>query len=522
MDAHKLLAAQRLLALLLLAWFAGRVVVVRHPPGAPAMSPPLRHYANVVVLGFLALAGAHVFWSLFATELPEYRHAERYDARAWQLGSPRDRRAVADRNGELLIATETGPDGVHRAYPLGAAAAHVTGYFHRKFGKTGIEGACDQQLVNWREPAWETLRPDRLPAADPPALRLTIDADLQRAAAKGLGRRTGAVVVLNPATGEVLALVSSPSFDPARIDEATFHRWLGDPTSPLLDRALHGLYPPGSTFKPVTATAALQAGIPPETVHATPPEGYLPPYDDRRIKDFEAGETLPDHQVWQGHGPLDLPEALARSANGYFAWLGVQVGADPLRHAAEQYGLSRGWPLARGHGRADDLRSLSGKLPSGHLKPGRVARLAIGQDELLVTPLGMALVAAEIANYGRLVPPRLVLDDPVGAARQVVPAETAAQLVALLRQPVERRHGTARSLRRAGVPVAAKTGSAENPHGAAHGWVIAFAPAERATLALAVLVENGGTGGASAVPVARRLLTAADAAGYFDVGGGRQ
>ncbi|MCC7492210.1 MAG: hypothetical protein IT204_07700 [Fimbriimonadaceae bacterium] len=504
------LAAQRLIFLALLGWFVSRVVVVRRPAGAPPVPRSLRWLRSAVVGGFLATFLWQAWWTFERAHSAPYRAAERYDSRTWRLRDPSDRRAVVDRWGRPLIRTVRFGGQAVRRYELGPAAAHVSGYFHRLYGRAGLEEACDDRLATWRQPAWEQLSEAAQQAANPQPLplALTIDRALQQAAATALGSRRGAVVVLNPAAGDLLALVSSPCYDPNLVDAARYRQWQADPDRPLLNRALAGLYPPGSTFKPVVAAAALATTWDPATRYESGPAGYLPPFERQRIRDHEAGERA----GWRGHGPLDLRQAMACSANTWFAALGVALGPAPIVRTAQALGWQERWRLA---GRAD-LVALPGRLPSDRLRPGDTARLAIGQHELLITPLGLAQVAATLANYGRQVPPRLLLDQPVPAPRQVLEAGLATRLNSLLQAPVADRGGTARGLRLPGVAVAGKTGSAQNPHGRAHAWVLAYAPAERATVVVVVLVEQGGSGSAAAVPVARAVLLAARQAGYLE------
>lgn len=509
--AEKLLAVQRILSLVLLGVVVARATVVRYPQRGPRPPAPLVSYSNLLIVAFALLAAAHGFWAFVAQESEGFRGVGSHDPRAWHLASVSDRRNVVDRRGQLLIGVEQSGRRVVRTYPLGPGAAHLTGYYDKTYGHTGLEAACDDRLSTWRPSALQALRLDEGPdeAGRYRPLALTVDVRLQRAAAAALRGRAGAVVALNPVAGDVLALVSAPSFDPAGIANS-FGYLEAHPDSPLLNRALAGLYPPGSTFKPVTAGAALAAGLPVETTFESGPNGFLAPGDTQAVKDFEA--TLRDD--WSGHGTIDMHQAMVRSANTYFAWLAVEVGQDALLHAARSFGLDRAWNLVPGR-RTVDLRSLPGRLPAAKLKPGDVARCGIGQSDLLVTPLGMAVMAATIANYGTQVPPRLLLDDPPAMGRQALSPELATVLQSMMRDVVADRQGTGHGLRLSGVATAGKTGSAENPHGRPHSWVIAFAPVEGASVAVAAVVENGGWGGEVAAPVVRAVLEAARDAGYF-------
>ncbi len=505
-----LLAAHRLVLLAALAFFCSRVASVRRPPEASPGPTPIARFALAIGVLFGVLFAGQAFWSRAAAAVPAFRRVEKHDARLWRLSSPADRRAVVDRRGHPLIVSVADAGEVRRRYPLGTAAGHLTGYLDRRYGRAGLEAACDELLATWRQPAWETLKEgaQRPAEAGPAPLVTTIDASLQQVAARALGRRPGAVVVLNPAAGDVLALVSSPTFDPNRVDPATFSRLVADPASPLLNRALAGLYPPGSAFKPLVAAAALERGVAAGTVHETSPDGFLAPYDTKRIKEHEAGES----PGWRGPGPLTMAQATERSSNGYFAWLGTALGAQPMVDMAVRLGLVEAWDLV---GSGFDLTAAAGSLPSRRLKPGDTARLAIGQDELLVTPLGLATAFGTLANYGVRVAPHLLPLKTAPVGEPTLDAELAATVQDLLRGPVEGAHGTCRGLRGLGVPVAAKTGSAQNPHGVAHAWLACFAPATAATVVVVVLVENGGAGSTAALPVAREVLRQAGELGYF-------
>jgi peptidoglycan glycosyltransferase len=501
-------AAQRLLLLVALGLFVLPLTVARRPLGAPHAPAALVRFGEVVGAGFLLLALWQSYWVLLPAASPGFRGAERYDARGWRLRTVDDRRGVVDRRGVPLVRNEVAAGRVLRRYPLGPAAAHVTGYHHRRYGQAGIESACNAELSTWRRPAWRVLgragRPGNVVTAP---LRLTLDARLQVAAAQALGRRRGAVVVLQPVTGEVLALVSTPAYDPETLSAVDFQPSGPDGHNPLFNRALDGLYPPGSTFKPLVAAAALGAGYGLATVHETPAEGFVPPGDSLPIKDHEASDYAKQGLDWLGHGSLDMRGAMACSANGYFAWLGCQLGAEALLAAGRSCGLDESWSLIRGPSRA--LACRPGHLPERLTTGAALARAAIGQDDVLVTPLHLALLAATIANDGVLRPPYVVGGEGPGTGRQVMTPELGRQVRGLMRCVVTDSRGTGRGLRLPGLPVAAKTGSAENSAGEPHSLVIALAPYDRPRLALAVVVEHGGQGSRAAVPVARAVLRAA-------------
>ncbi|HHW14200.1 MAG TPA: hypothetical protein GXX28_04605, partial [Firmicutes bacterium] len=332
-----------------------------------------------------------------------------------------------------------------------------------------------------------------------PDLRTTIRGGVQRAAEEAMAGRRGAVVALDPQTGAVLALVSVPGFRPDRVDE----EWKSlrtRPDSPLLNRAVAGLYPPGSAFKPVVVLAALEAG-------AVRRDEVFVCRGRRTVR----GQTISDFGG-AVHGQLDLAQALAVSCNYVFSGLAMRLSPEGLARRTAAWGLwePAGLGLAEARGRFPEL-------PAGDRTA--LAEVGIGQGSLLVTPFALARFAALLATGGRMVEPYLVegLAVPGGPEVRLAPfpgprpAAAAPGAVAavnrLLAEAVARGTGWRASV--AGVRVAGKTGSAENPHGPAHAWFMGFAPAEAPRVAVAVVVENGGLGGRVAAPVARRVIEAA-------------
>ncbi|MBI5831027.1 MAG: penicillin-binding protein 2 [Armatimonadetes bacterium] len=514
------LALWRLVCLAILALVVFPLLRCRRPAGAPPAPKSLAAFSGVVSLGFALVLALQALWALAPEVSSGYRACATLDRRTYRLRSPHDRRALADRAGTPLVVNVTSEAGIVRQHIFGSRIAHLLGYHHARFGQTGAEAACNTELSTARRPAWAILgslgQPGN-PLTSP--LRLTLDTAIQCAAAEALNGRIGAVVVLAPTTGEVLALASAPSFDPDSLTQASFRQLRDDARRPLLNRALAGLYPPGSTYKPVTAAALLAQGYGPGTAVTVPPEGYTPPGDSQPIRDHEASEAARTGHAWAGHGRLDMRAAMAMSANGYFAALGNRLGGAALCEAGRAFGIDRPWALTPDGWQTDDLLARPGTLPDPRDRPAVVARAAIGQGRVLVTPLHMALVAAAVANHGQLMPPRLLLEAPAAQPLVVMTAPIADKVAGLMRCAVTDPRGTARGLRMGAIPVAAKTGSAENDKGAPHAWVIGFAPSDRPRLAFAVLVEHGGAGSKAAVPIARAVLEAARRGGWLAAGG---
>lgn len=386
-----------------------------------------------------------------------------------------------------------------RRYPLGEAAAPVTGYRSAQLGKTGLEAARDGDLLGRETRGFLDEVRNRFLGRRPRGwdLVLTIDATLERAAYDALAGRRGAVVVIEPRTGAVLALASRPSVDPNAVEDR-WSQFAADPAAPLVNRATAGQYPPGSSFKVVTMAAALSSGaVTPRTTFRCP--GFIV-IRGKRITDLEG----------RAHGIVDVMQALVRSCNVAFIQIGLRAGGDALFETARALGIGTApW---------FDLTSATGHLPSrAEMAGDGVAQAAFGQGSLAVTPLQMALVAAAFANGGELPRPYLVaqvrtyqgriLQQAEPDRRRVLPPAVARTVAGGMVEVVRRGTGRAAAIR--GVEVAGKTGTAENPAGAPHAWFIGFAPARAPRVAIAVVVEHGGIGGEIAAPIARRVLEAA-------------
>jgi peptidoglycan glycosyltransferase len=398
-----------------------------------------------------------------------------------------------------------------RLYPQGPLYAPVTGYYSLTYNSSAIERAENSTLSGDSDQLFVKRLSDYFTGRQPQggAVVLTIDPRAQQAAYTGLAGRRGAAVAIDPRTGAILALVSSPSYDPSRIsthDSAAntraWNAYLHDPEQPLLDRAISQTYPPGSTFKVVTTAAALSSGR--YTPSSLIPAPNALPFNDsnRKLHNFQ-GETC------AGGGKMTLADALRVSCNTAYGALGIAVGSNALRDQAAAFGFGR---------------SLSIPLPAVASRfvpePGQAltADSAIGQASDAVTPLQMAMVAAGVANAGVVMKPYLVAQTrapdssvltqahPEQLSRAVSPA-VAAELTTMMERVVQSGTGTAAQI--PGVAVAGKTGTAENvPGRPTHAWFICFAPAKNPQIAVAVIVENGGTGGVTAAPIARRILEA--------------
>ena len=395
-----------------------------------------------------------------------------------------------------------------RAYPSVPVAPQVVGYDSVRYGLSGIERSMNDYLDGSKSgPSGlvDDLLGRRKVGAD---VRLTIVPAVQQVAQQSLGSQVGAIVALDPRTGAIIASASAPSYDPAHID-ATWKALRSDPKAPLLSRPTQGLYPPGSSFKVVTATAALNLG------KVTPTTEF----NDTGTYQIYGGKVTNYHG--EVFGPNDFTDALTHSINTTFAKVGTLIGQAALVAQMKAYGFYQVPPVELPPGMAlpsGRYRGASLLGESAPMNPLDLAWAAVGQENVLATPLQMALVAAGVANDGQVMKPYLVqqVTAPGGAVlRLAAPAvwtkatdpATAATLNHMMQQVVNAGTGTAAALQ--GIQVAGKTGTAQR--GSTNvAWFIAFAPANDPKVAVAVTIENTlFTGGDVAAPLAAEVIRSA-------------
>jgi peptidoglycan glycosyltransferase len=358
-------------------------------------------------------------------------------------------------------------------------------------------------------------------------VRLTLDSNLQQVAQAALGDQAGAVALLDPQTGAILALASYPRFDPNQLvlpDRATqvdvdkaqaaYQALIARPDSPLLNRATQGRYPPGSVIKTLTGAAAVDAGVlsgPEGQVtcpEQLPTENGAPPVVNS-VKNLAA----------RTGNPSDLRRVYAWSCNTAFAQIGLALGPDRFADYAARFGLR----IADAISVTADLRDIPADVGSiaGTLdflrRPAALADTSFGQGQALVTPLDMAQMAAVIANDGKLLRPYLVQEARAGdqalynaqpeVLRQAITPQAAQLMRSVMQTSVE--IGYAKPVALPGVAIGAKTGTAEALGGVPHAWFVAIAPLEKPRFAIAVIVEHGGEGSRGALPIARQVLAAA-------------
>jgi peptidoglycan glycosyltransferase len=444
----------------------------------------------------------------------------------------RARGTIYARGGEPLARTVIRDGAPAREYPL-PSAGHVTGLHSIRLGDTGLEGRYDDLLKGTRGGALQQIRHRFLGAPVQGAdVVTTIDLPTQRAAAEALGDEMGAIVAVDPRSGQVLAMVSRPGFDPNGI-ERTWETLRSDARAPLLNRAIQATYPPGSTFKVITAAAALDRGIvDPETEFRCTTAAQVDALSvDCRNHSHLATVNFREAFAWSCNRtfaltglflPLGAPLAprLDDRAVATRPWTSIDVraSAEALSGYARAFGFERAQQF--------DLPVTTSRIKGdGEWYTSLLAQTGFGQGEVAATPFQMALVAATVANDGVVPVPYLAerAVSPGGSEQSLKPMlasalapvqqraikpAAAADLKRFMVDSVEYAYATRAKI--AGVSVAGKTGTAESgPGQTPHSWFVGFAPADNPAIALAVIVEHAGSGSDFATPAAQRVMAAA-------------
>jgi peptidoglycan glycosyltransferase len=480
----------------------------------------IKLFGFIVVL-FAILIGFTSWWSVFdAKDLKAQEANKRPLFEQQQI--PRGRILAAD--GSVIAKSVPKGKGTNkryeRKYPMGGLFGHPIGYSFMEYGQTEFEQSHNAELTG-EESEFGTIL-DELTGTKQEGEQVvtSLDPHAQEVALHALeGAGYGAVVAIEPSTGAVKVLASSPTYNPNAIPNEKKFKELNNPNSiarPLYNRATQGQYPPGSTFKVVTAAAGLESGtITPETTIEAP--GSI---------DDEGHELANDYN--KDWGAISLDTALTNSVNTWFAQLGQKVGQDELFSMMEKFGFNSKPPIDL----PEDELSKSGvyDYESGRMltrnDPVDLGRLAIGQERLLVTPLQDAMVAAAVANGGKLMKPQIwkrvvnvdgsvtkTMDPSVYS--EPISSETAEELTTAMEGVVDEGTGTNAAI--SGVPVAGKTGTAETPGNKACGggseenqaWFMGFAPADHPKIAIAASVEcTTAFGNDAAAPIFREVAEA--------------
>ncbi|HET6495612.1 MAG TPA: penicillin-binding transpeptidase domain-containing protein [Thermoleophilia bacterium] len=440
----------------------------------------------------------------------------------WYAERPENRRALAEElkikrgvitgyDGSVIASSRRRSGYYDREYPQGALAPQLIGYTSVRYGRSGIEQQLNGELTGQTAALGLENWVDRLLGRRPEGagVKLTLVPAVQKEAQQALRGQRGAIVVLDPKTGALIASASAPTFDPGELEDS-WERLSQDTGAPLLNRVTQGLYTPGSAFKVVTATSGLDNG------KVTPDTEFV---DTGTYVVFGGKVTNYDGEVY---GVNDFTTALTYSINTTFGKVGGLLGRKRLISSMERFGFYKTPPLALPQGevlpsgRYDEKGMLS---PDAFMDPLAVAWAACGQEQVLATPLQMALVAAGVANGGRIMEP-YYLQEVVAASGSVVqkaqpeqwlvamkPA-TALELSVMMQRVVNVGTGTAAALE--GIQVAGKTGTAERGDGSNLAWFIAFAPADDPQVAIAVVIEDTqSTGGQAAAPLAAAVIKTA-------------
>jgi len=470
-----------------------------------------RAVARVFVVAavlFVALIVNLTYWMVVRAE--DLRTApENHRRIAQEMKHPRGDLLAYD--GSVLAESVRRSGYYRRRYPQGALAAHLLGYDSVRYGRTGLEAELNDLLTGESLELGTQGWVDRILGRRPDGadVRLTLVPDVQRAAQQALKGQQGAVVVLDPGTGAVIAAASAPSFDLSRL-EGRWDDYSSAASAPLFDRALQGLFVPGSAFKIVTAAAALDDGA------VTPESRFI---DTGTYVVYGGKVTNYGGAVYGTH---DFTTGLTLSINTTFGKVGNEVGRKTLTAGAEAFGFWKRPPLAL----PEDAVAVSGRYRDGELleptqgmDPLATAWFACGQENLLASPLQMALAAGAVANGGRVMAPYLVYEVLAADGTTVSTAEpemwleamtpqTAATLNTMMQRVVTAGTGTGAALE--GIPVAGKTGTGEKGDGTNVAWFIGFAPADDPQVAVAVAIDGvSATGGEVAAPIAAAVLRAA-------------
>lgn len=402
------------------------------------------------------------------------------------------RGSILDRNGKVLSYSEKNDDNNIRYYPYKNLYSHIIGYSYKQYGKSGLESEYNNELLDIKESnILEEFKNLVLPKSTGNDLKLTIQHNMQEKTRNLLQGKKGSIVTMNPKTGEIYSMVSLPDFDSSNLDS----EWKGiidSGDSPLLNRAVQGLYEPGSIFKVISSIAILET----DNIDMNYVCSGVTTIDGYPIKDFGG----------IAHGSEDLNGAFKNSCNGYFAEKSIEVGKDKLGQVADGFMINSDIPF-----------DLSVKKSSfdykGPLKKTKLAVSSIGQGDVLVTPLNMAMLASSIANEGKMVKPILVKEvinsdgktikvNKTSSLSQVADKQVIDEVKSMMREVVS--SGTGRNASIKNVKMSGKTGTAENASGKDHSWFVGFAPYDDPKLAVAVILEaEGTTGGKGAAPIAR-------------------
>lgn len=438
-----------------------------------------------------------IYLSYFEVFMASSIKKNSYNKRQWLDEEEILRGRIYDRNQNLLAYSTKEKGGQQRHYKYGSLYSHIIGYSTRTHGKEGLEKTYNSPLLNLSDynsinelkKAFTFLHKEQKGNN----LVVTIDHRLQEYTKGLLGQQKGSIVVMNPKNGEIYSMVSYPDFNPNTLNE-TWESIVENEDSPLVNRATTGLYTPGSIFKIIPASSALEQENINTNFNCTGQvniDGYI-------LKDYKG----------TAHGKIDLKESLVKSCNVAFSQIGLELGQKNLEEIAERFMLNHKIPF--------DLDTKSSIFPRSKMSQADLGASSIGQGKILVTPLNMAMMVSTIANNGDMIKPILVKEilnsedhtlekyEPE-VLSQAIPPEIANNIKDMMVEVVNR--GTGKNAKLSSIQVAGKTGTAENNKEKAHSWFVGFAPADNPQVAIAIVLENSGsTGGSLAAPMAKKII----------------
>lgn len=458
------------------------------------------HVLIVVSLLFFSLVGYMTYFQIFMSPGLE---DSAYNRRRQAAEEDITRGSIYDRNGTVLAKSSINGGKQQRIYPYKALYSQVIGYNSKVYGRSLLEQTYNSYLLGMDEYSrvLNVFNKSGKEKETGSSLHLTLDHSIQLLGDKLLGDRKGAVVAMDPKTGEILALVSKPGYDPSESSLAS--SWKGmveSKDSPFLPRATQGLYVPGSTYKVLISALALENGLDKDKFK----DSGTVTIDGKKISNYGG----------KAYGDIGIAEGLKVSSNVVYSQLGVKLGEDNLKDMAERVGM--------GKDIAFDIPVSKSLFQYGVMGKNDLAAVGMGQGKIMVSPLHMAMITSSIANKGVMMKPALVsrVEAPNGtnikntkptALYRVMEADIADKVGIMMQDVVDSGTGTKAAIK--GIEVAGKTGTAENElsgkqKNKEHSWFIGFAPVEDPQIAVAVVIEYGGySGGAIAAPIAQKIMS---------------
>ncbi len=439
-----------------------------------------RALRDLIISSFLVFILLIIFflrWSVFNSEELRAHPANKRNLISENI---LERGKILSEDGSVLAESVATQKGRKRVYPYGSIFANVVGYASIKYGKSGLEASYDNILSPPSEDYF-WLGKEKPRGKD---IITSLNPAIQKKAHEIL-KSPGAIVVIDARSGAVRGLYSFPSFDPNRLNE-DFKALLKDTRKPLLNRATAGLYPPGSTFKTVILAKYLDEDGSLDDIYEAP---AIFPVGGFRITNYGK----------KSYGKITVEKAFVHSVNTVFAQIGLKLGANNFKEIARDLKIDSDPGF--------DIPVRKGHLPENLNEKVTLGWASVGQADLLVTPLSMAMIAQMVANDGLLIFPSLTREkmiDNQKNPRRIVSESTALEVKKAMVEVVE--SGTGRAARIRGIAVAGKTGTAEVKSGEPHSWFIGFAPADDPEIAACVLVEHGGKGGNVAAKIFAEIV----------------